>query len=228
MKKRATVTITAIILSLAIVGCASGNNTDSTKTKNAFEQTVESYLNEKKGYIPEDSPSFLSEENKELFSNADYIYFNFSVCGGFDLIDYENEEYVDIDKDGTTYRYYKTDYDYADFVDYIKSVFTDDAADSLINGSDFYIDIDGKLCCMDGARGSDISYAGKKYELISESKDEIDFKAIAQHSWAGAYENEQQYRDEGNTDAFEWEEEYTFKIIKTENGFRIAEFEYWK
>ncbi|MPN22470.1 hypothetical protein SDC9_169853 [bioreactor metagenome] len=81
---------------------------------------------------------------------------------------------------------------------------------------------------MDGARGSDISYTGKKYELISETKDEIDFKAIAKHSWAGVYENEQQYRDEGNTDPFEWEEEYTFKIVKTDNGFRIAEFEYWK
>lgn len=228
MKNRIIFLIAAVILSFVFCGCASKNNTVDSKAENTFEQTVEKDINESKGYIPEDAPKFLSDENKELFKKADYIYFNFFVCTGFDLIDYEKQEYVDIDKNGTEYRYYKTYYDYADFVDYIKSVFTDDKADELINGNDSYIDIDGKLCCMDGARGSDISYKGKRYELVSETDDEITFKAIAEHSWEGVYENEQQYRDEGNIDDFEWEEEYTYKFVKTDDGFKIAEFEYWK
>jgi len=199
-----------------------------TETENAFAEIVKNNITDGEGYIPEDAPFFLSEENKELFRNADYIYFNFSVCGGFDLIDYENENFVDIDKNGTTYRYYQTGYDYSDFVDYIKSIFTDEKADSLINSSDFYINIDGKLYCMDGARGSNISYTGKKFDLISENKDEIVFKATAGYSWAEFYENEQQYRDEGNTGDFEWQEEFTYKLVKSDEGFRIENFEYWK
>lgn len=228
MKNRLIFAIVAVISSLAIGGCASKKNNDISKTENDFSQAVEENINEPKGYIPEDAPKFLSEENKQIFKKADYIYFNFFVCTGFDLIDYENQEYVEIEKDGIVYRYYKTNYDYADFVGYIKSVFTDDLSTELINGNDAYIDIDGKLGCMDAARGTDISYKGKRYELVSESDDEISLKAIAEHSWKGAYENEQQYRDEGNTDAYEWEEEHNYKFVKTDDGFRLAEFEYWK
>lgn len=228
MRKKLVFIVTAVILSLVFFGCSAGEKTDTAKAENAFEKTAKYNINDGNGYAPEDAPSFLSEENKELFRNADYIYFNFSVCGGFDLIDYEKGEFVDIDKNGTTYRYYKTDYDYEDFEEYIKSVLTDELTDNLIKGNDFYIDIDGKLYCMDGARGSDLSYTGNEYELISESSDEITFKAIAKHSWAGFYENEQQYRDEGNTDDYEWKEEYTYKFVKTDDGFRISEFEYWK
>lgn len=248
MKKYLIFKMAVISLALVIGGCAPSakqnsesqsiekqsvesektEDADDSETENPFKQMIDSRINDGTGYFLEDAPEFLSQENKDLFTNAEFVAFNFSVNAGFDLINYENGEYVDLEKDGYTYRYYKTDYNYSDFVKYIKSVFDEEESRKLINDNVSYTDINGKLYCMDAARGSDISYKGKRFELISETDDEIIFKAVAEHSWAEFYENEQQYHDEGNTDAFEWEEEYEFKIVKTNAGYRIAEFEYWK
>lgn len=78
------------------------------------------------------------------------------------------------------------------------------------------------------ARGSNLTYKDKQFELVSESDDKIEFKAIANYSWEAVYDTEEKFKQSGIEGDYNWSEEYKFELTKTDKGWRVSHFEGWK
>ena len=220
----------------------SEENTDNSDTENQTEEENVSQsdisqnpfwinMNKQVDTICEQPPEFLSEENKELFKAAEYIYYNFWVSSSFvsSTVGEENES-VDIQNgNSTSHSYVKTDYSYDDFKNYILSVYTDTVMNKLINETQQYMNYNSYLCYIDGARGTNIFYKDKTFELVEQTEDKIVFKAIANYSCEGMFADEEEMKKiMGENAQTNWTEEYNFQMDKTENGWRVSKFEYWK
>ena len=189
--------ITLILAASLLTGCGSNtSNGEEQQTeqsvKNEEQQNTNAFAAEADSNInSEEPPEFLSDENKKLFERAEYITFFTLVSTGFDSTVDESRLTTDFEgSDGSLYAY-ETDYMYSDFEDYISSVFTGEALEKVKNDLGSYFETsDGKLCWVDAARGTNIFYVDKTFELISETDDKIEFKAIANYSGEAVYGSE--------------------------------------
>lgn len=119
-----------------------------------------------------------------------------------------------------------------DFKAMMDGLFTADYQDSLLNGGTndapyprFTSTEDGRLCYMDGMRGSNIDYGfcdtPDSYELVSQSEDEIIFNLI------GHYANLEtaEIGEEGQPHPTEeYTLSYPIRMERTDAGWRVAEF----
>lgn len=230
MKKFVPLILAAVMLS----GCTSnaqktqeGENQDTQQTEiseSAFGQDAEEEM-----YV-EQPPEFLSDENKELFKKAENIYFNVFVSTGFNMTGSMDNETTDFEGSENVSVAFESEYMYSDFENYIESIFSGDALEAVNKGAEtlYHETSDGKLCWVDAGRGTNISYKEKRFELVNESEDKIEFKAVADYSWEGIYESEEEFKESGMDGEYNWSEEYNFELTKTEDGWRISHFEYWK
>ena len=230
-----------LILSVSfLAGCAAGEQSSGKTGSGQTEQTAQETENGgqevsafaaevEKNMFGEEPPEFLSEENQKLFEKAEFITYSTFVMAGFGVVPDQNRTTTDFEMSENFGYAYETDYMYSDLEDYIASVFTGEALENLKqNPGSYYETGDGRLCWVDAARGTNIFYVDKTFELISETDDKIEFKAIANYSGEYMYGSEEEFINSGAEGPYEWSEEYNFELVNTDDGWRVSKFEYWK
>ena len=154
---------------------------------------------------------FLTEEQNEVWMKSKFIK-SFSVSSGNAQLPYSNEEV-------TADFYMPTDISYKSFADFINSVFTEDAFDSVTTSS--FKDVNGFVYWIDGARGGDLDYRGCDFELVSKDENTIKFKCIAY------YNNGPVYTEYTEGDPYNCTLEYPIEMVNTENGWRMKYYDLW-
>lgn len=100
-----------------------------------------------------------------------------------------------------------------DFIGLLTDVFTEDYARQLSQG--LYINDDGTLrIFVGGGRGSNIFYCGHCFLPVSSDDEQVTFKAVVTYCHSdNPYEV--------------WFEEKDYRIVNTENGWRVDKFSLW-
>lgn len=99
-----------------------------------------------------------------------------------------------------------------EFIEMFTDVFTGDYAWSLAGSR--YIDENGSLRESIGGRGIDISYYGHCFLPVSSDDEQVTFKAVVTHCHSdNPYEI--------------WFEEKDYRMVNTENGWRVDKFTIW-
>ncbi len=171
-----------------------------------------------------DLPQFMNEEQGTAFANAHYLVaqslFNSSMGltaenGRVDLLLYND----------TPVQFMRTGVDYYSFDRYVRSAFTDDLAEGLFLNDNSYRNLDGELVVAESARGSNIFYVGRGFELVSSDENELKFKVIGYYSQIGVLTEEEYY--ELPEEEREWTEEFNITIVKTADGWKVSQFNFW-
>lgn len=185
-----------------------GNMTYSVKEIPSFEM---------KEYTPvisidENSKlDFLTEEQNEVWVKSKFIK-SFSMSSDNAQLPYSNEKH-------TSDFYMPTDISYKSFADFINSVFTEDAFDSVTTSS--FKDVNGFVYWIDGARGGDLDYRGCDFELVSKDENTVKFKCVAY------YNNGPVYTEYTEGDPYNYTLEYPIEMVNTENGWRMKYYDLW-
>jgi len=109
----------------------------------------------------------------------------------------------------------KSGYSYQSFQEYIATVFTAEYTNVLFDENELlYKNINGELCYSSGGRGSNGAFDSIIFEVTEESSDMIILKATARYC----------HSDTPNEEYFK---EFTYTVIKTEEGLRFDNFELW-
>lgn len=99
-----------------------------------------------------------------------------------------------------------------EFIEMFTDVFTEDYVWSLAGSR--YIDENGSLRESLGGRGIDISYYGHCFFPVSSDDEQVTFKAVVTHCHSdNPYEI--------------WFEEKDYRMVNTENGWRVDKFTIW-
>ena len=164
---------------------------------------------------PDAVPDFLTADQQALYRAAYYLYYHFSMTGGFFPNGYDTATAL-IGDNGQTF--YRDDgfSGYAAFRAAMDSAFTEDYTNSLLNEYQTYMD-DGNdaLYSAPGDRGGDILYVRSEFTSVSETADEICFQLIGHYDEAGP---------DSSASSQPYTEAYDFKLVNTENGWRFASF----
>jgi len=99
-----------------------------------------------------------------------------------------------------------------DFIGLFTDVFTEDFVRQLSQGR--YIDENGELIAANGGRGGDISYFDRCFFPVSSDDEQVTFKAVVVHC-------------HGDNPYEIWFDEKNYRMINTENGWRVDLFEVW-
>ncbi len=170
------------------------------------EETVE-LIEYKPDYEPSTKSKidFLSDDQYEVFAKSRYIKSFGISASNSGLSDY-------ITSIQTSLAYgLLTNVSYDSFMDFIRSAFTEEDADATISKNSF-MDVGGRVCWLEGERGTAIDFAGEEFVLISKDDSSIKFKCVAY------YEGESGY---SRTDEIELE------MVKTEDGWRMKNYNLW-
>ena len=125
----------------------------------------------------------------------------------------------------TPVQFMRTGVDYYSFDRYVRSAFTDDLAEGLFLNDNSYRNLDGELVVAESARGSNIFYVGRGFELVSSDENELKFKVIGYYSQIGVLTEEEYY--ELPEEEREWTEEFNITIVKTADGWKVSQFNFW-
>lgn len=171
-----------------------------------------------------DLPEFMNEEQGTAFANAHYLVaqslFNSSMG-----LSAENGTADLLVNSDTPVQFMRTGVDYNSFERYVRSVFTDDLAEGLFLGDYTYRNLDGELAVADSARGSNIFYVGRSFELVSSDDNELKFKVIGYYSQIAVL-TEDEYNELLPEDR-DWSEEFDITIVKTADGWKVSQFNFW-
>lgn len=171
-----------------------------------------------------DLPQFMNEEQGTAFANAHYLVAQSLFESSMGLTA-ENGR-VDLLLNGDTpVQFMRTGVDYYSFDRYVRSVFTDDLAEGLFLGDYTYRNIDGELVVAESARGSNIFYVGRTFELVSSDDNELKFKVIGYYSQIGVLTEEE--FNELPPEEREWTEEFDITIVNTADGWKVSQFNFW-
>ena len=193
------------------------DDTSPNKNLTEFSSTLDNY-NWKDRLFNQEMPDFFNDDQKRLFANAEYLMDNFELEAKFN----SKQSYILRDN----WRYFQTGESYESFVYYTESVFTPQLSAALLNQDKGFLNVRGEMCFTDGARGAHITYSSRSFNLISQNDKEIKFKLIAHNSFKGVI-TEDAYNNLPDEEK-EFDKEYTFTMIKTLDGWRFSEFNYWK
>ncbi len=139
------------------------------------------------------APTFLTEEQQEIFAKADGV-----MTDWFWTDTWIPPEYTDT---------HTTD----DSLTMLYEVFTEEYANELAAE---YIDENGNLRNIDRGRESDISYCDHCFLPVYSDENEVLFQNIVTH----AHED---------NPYFIWFETLNYRMVKTENGWRVDRFDLW-
>lgn len=98
-----------------------------------------------------------------------------------------------------------------EFVSMVCEGFTYDKAVSLASS---YMDENGELTTVNGDRGSDISYFDNFFKNIYADENTVIFQTIVVHAYS-------------HNPYFIWFETFNYKMVNTENGWRVERFSLW-
>ena len=187
-----------------------------------FDKKLSDISNKDAYYM--DLPDFFNEEQGEAFANAQYTVSMSCFDTSFGLTPENGTVPVTLNSDQPI-DFIRTGVSYDSFEKYIRSIFTDDMAESLFLNGYYYQNLDGELICCQGSRGADIFYVGRTFELISSDENELKFTLTAHYSAIELYSEEEYNKLPDNEK--EWSETFNYSIVKTENGWRVAQFSLW-
>lgn len=145
-----------------------------------------------------------------LFDNAADIYINY-----FELFyrPYFNDCGFMYDEQGILYT--KSGIDYNSFVDYIKTIFTDEYSEYLMTADiSPYKNINGELCYASVGRGSVNIFNEFEFRIYEQSAEKIVIIGIGY-----------QYNSDTPDDAYT--QEFYYNVVNTNNGWRFDNFELW-
>ncbi len=167
-------------------------------------------------FFPADVPSFLTTDLQELYKAAYYLTYHHNVSAGINVD--PNAPTIQ-DENGNVY--YK-DNGYATYDDYktaLNSVFVDgfSGADAEIWNAAYRQGDDGALYTSTGARGTNIEYVSTSFEPVSDDESTITFLVV------GHYDSSLLEAD-SDAPAAMYEADFRTILIKTENGWRFAQF----
>ena len=154
---------------------------------------------------------FLTEEQNETWVKSFFIKHT-DISSDSAGLPYSDEYTLDY--------YIPTNVSYDSFEAFIKSAFTDEVAEAILSPSPF-INVNGLVYWMDGARGGDISYRGCDFELVSKDESSVKFKCIAYHNDGDVY------TEYSPDDPDSYSVEHPLEMVKTENGWRMEYYTLW-
>lgn len=160
------------------------------------------------------TPDFLTEDQRLLYRAAYRMFYHFSMSGGFQ----PDMEQSMVGDNGFTFYLDNGFPSYSAFRAALDSVFTEDYAISLLNEYQYYMD-DGndRLFSVCGDRGSNITYVGSSFELVSQDENEMVFNLVGHY-------NEDAVYGEGGDPAKETTENFPIRMVKTGSGWRFDSF----
>lgn len=147
-------------------------------------------------------PEFLTGDQQQLYLAAYYLYYHFSLAGGFHpdqtAQPVQDAAFGEID-------YYPDDgfASYADFDAALDAVFTPELKQSLLNAP-LYLDHEGSLYSATGARGAAAGYQGEYFLQGTADDDAVSFTLVGQYA--------------------EGEEEIPLRMVRTPAGWRFDQF----
>ena len=212
MKRRFAALFCAVLLCGAAGGCAEIGGTASLSSE--AEALSEPPLTEEDWDEP--LPNFLDEEQQALYLRAKAIFPVFS--GETTLIDslFGGEGTGQaFQLAGRWYHISTGRYrQWADFMEMMRSIFTEEYIAELTGAetdSPAFFEKDGLLCYLEGARGSRFGYQEPdEFRLTEETEEEVSFDLIGHYLPVGGGEI--------------YTESYPIRMVRTEAGWRIAEF----
>ncbi|MGN1411489.1 MAG: DL-endopeptidase inhibitor IseA family protein [Oscillospiraceae bacterium] len=170
-------------------------------------------------------PQFFDEDLQQYFAEAYSIeqwsafgcQFKYDDNDGF-LVEYEdhNEYYSRI-----TNTEFKT---VEDIRNYFKQYFTDDYINKNINMSHF-VEQDGKVYGINGARGGNMEYIGHSFVLDSQSSDRIEFHAEVYYYTGDGILDLAYFHYQEPTDMPHDTEICNYVLVKTNDGWRFDTLE---
>lgn len=201
------------------VATTTTETTEEEKTFLPFSNTLENYSD--KEFFSSPCPDFLNSEQKEIWQKAYFMTYMSVTQNSFGLMG-EYEKSPRLSDDGHEYHYMRTGISYDEMYSYITSAFTEEYAEETFM-ADTYINDDGELIFHDRARKPDVSYRDCEFNIISSGYNEITFSMTALYSW-------KDIATLGELDKTETEshlEEHIFKMVRTENGWRMSQYSFW-
>lgn len=212
MKRRFAALFCAVLFCGAAGGCAEIGGTASLSSE--AEALSEPPLTEEDWDEP--LPNFLDEEQQALYLRAKAIFPVFS--GETTLIDslFGGEGTGQaFQLAGRWYHISTGRYrQWADFMEMMRSIFTEEYIAELTGAetdSPAFFEKDGLLCYLEGARGSRFGYQEPdEFQLTEETEEEVSFDLIGHYLPVGGGEI--------------YTESYPIRMVRTEAGWRIAEF----
>ena len=212
MKRRFAALFCAVLFCGAAGGCAEIGGTASLSSE--AEALSEPPLTEEDWDEP--LPDFLDEEQQALYLRAKAIFPVFS--GETTLIDslFGGEGTGQaFQLAGRWYHISTGRYrQWADFMEMMRSIFTEEYIAELTGAetdSPVFFEKDGLLCYLEGARGSRFGYQEPdEFQLTEETEEEISFDLIGHYLPVGGGEI--------------YTESYPIRMVRTEAGWRVAEF----
>lgn len=171
-------------------------------------------------------PQFFDEDLQQYFAEA-YSIEQWSAFGSqfnYDDSDYFLVEYEDHNEYYS--RITNTEFKTVDDIrNYFKQYFTDDYINKNINMS-YFVEQDGKLYGVNGARGGNMQYIGHSFVLDSQSDSRIEFHAeVYYYNGDGVLDLAQLYYQRP-TDNMSYDTEIcNYVLVKTNDGWRFDTLE---
>ena len=202
MKRRFAALFCAVLFCGAAGGCAEiGASSEPPLTEEDWDEPL---------------PDFLDEEQQALYLRAKAIFPVFSGdTTNIDSMFGGEAGGESFEQDGVRYCISTGRYrQWADFMEMMRSIFTEEYIAELTGAetdSPAFFEKDGLLCYLEGARGSRFGYQEPdEFQLTEETEEEVSFDLIGHYLPVGGGEI--------------YTESYPIRMVRTEAGWRIAEF----
>ncbi len=202
MKRRFAALFCAVLFCGAAGGCAEiGASSEPPLTEEDWDEPL---------------PDFLDEEQQALYLRAKAIFPVFSGdTTNIDSMFGGEAGGESFEQDGVRYCISTGRYrQWADFMEMMRSIFTEEYIAELTGAetdSPAFFEKDGLLCYLEGARGSRFGYQeSDEFQLTEETEEEVSFDLIGHYLPVGGGEI--------------YTESYPIRMVRTEAGWRIAEF----
>jgi len=251
MKKIITIILACVLVSGVLVGCdekpsktvssekvrvtsSSSQASETISNQLTFDPTQEPPIDDYAAKMP--VPDFLDSEQQNLYRRASMIYSilngnparledNFLLLDGSRLT--AETKYIELD--GESYTVAQGRYkNWNDFEAMLHHIFTQEYSKYLINwGSDYdnLINVGGTLHFVRMGRGGAFGHIGDdSFELISKKDDEIKFYVIGHYIEPHEDETDEEYMRRKDSGNFDRTEKFPITMVKTDNGWRVSEF----
>lgn len=137
-----------------------------------------------------------------------------------DAVSARADERAQLRIDGTLGYYMESGYTYESFREAYYAVFTKETADTIFSRYPFFCSYNGEMWFLGTSAGGNVGEVFQEYELIDQTETELAFKRISYSVDIGEpiTDYDPAKKDEYN------KTEVNFRFVKTEDGWRAAEF----
>lgn len=168
------------------------------------------------------APDFLTVEQQKLYRAAEYAFARMTISTGFSM---DTSKTYDAG-DGWIYNLDNGFKTYAELKSYLSQIFSDGIVELLLTSDPHpqYIEHDGKLYCMGGARGTNIFYVNSTFEKDTATADKIEFFIVGHFSNGVVPQAADPLSASSVSGPTLTEERFSVAMEKTANGWRFSSF----